>query len=378
VTDSTTDTSTSDTATTDNATSETATTDNAKSDNAKSDNATTDAPAPAGRSASALERGRSYVPGLLVVCAAVAVAWQVSRLVPTVGPLTWAVLLGVLAGNAGMIRGAVEPGTRWATRRMLRFGVVLLGLQLAVPQVLGLGPALLGLVVACVVLTFFGTRWLGQRLGLSSGTSLMVATGFSICGASAIAAMEGVSDADDDDVATGIGLVTLCGTLAIFALPWLGTLIGLTPEQYGIWAGASVHEVAQVVAAAAPVTGALAIAVVVKLTRVVLLAPMVAGQSLARRRAGAESAGKRPPIIPLFVAGFLAMVVLRSVVPLPEGAVGAAKLVQALSLAAALFGLGAGVRISTLRRTGVRAIVLGVASWLLIGVVSLGGVLLLA
>ncbi|HEX5511235.1 MAG TPA: putative sulfate exporter family transporter [Actinomycetales bacterium] len=326
----------------------------------------------------ALEHGRSYVPGLLVVGAAVAVASGVSRLVPTVGPLTWAVLLGVLAGNAGLMRGAVEPGTRWATRRMLRFGVVLLGLQLAVPQVLGLGPALLGLVVACVVLTFFGTRWLGQRLGLSRGTSLMVATGFSICGASAIAAMEGVSDADDDDVATGIGLVTLCGTLAIFALPWLGALIGLTPEQYGIWAGASVHEVAQVVAAAAPVTGALAIAVVVKLTRVVLLAPMVAGQSLARRREGARSAGKRPPIIPLFVIGFLAMVVLRSVVPLPEGAVGAAKMVQDLALAAALFGLGAGVRISTLRRTGVRAVVLGMASWLLIGVVSLGGVLLLA
>ncbi|HEX5534941.1 MAG TPA: putative sulfate exporter family transporter [Actinomycetales bacterium] len=330
----------------------------------------------------AVERARRYLPGLVVVVAAVAVAWGISRLVPTVGPLTWAVLLGVVAGNAGLIRPVAEPGTRWATRRLLRAGVVLLGLQLAVPQVLALGPQLLALVVGCVVLTFFGTRWLGHRLGLSSGTSLLVATGFSICGASAIAAMESVSDADEDDVATGIGLVTLCGTLAIFALPWLGGLLALTPEQYGIWAGASVHEVAQVVAAAAPVSGALAIAVVVKLTRVVLLAPMVAGQSLALRWAsggGTDATGtaKRPPLVPLFVLGFLAMVAVRSTVPLPDGAIGIAKVLQDLALAAALFGLGAGVRVSALRRTGARALVLGMASWVLIGVVSLGGILLL-
>jgi uncharacterized integral membrane protein (TIGR00698 family) len=349
---------------------------------------TTRKPGPTATAALAAVRARRYLPGLVVVLVAVAVAWGISRLVPTVGPLTWAVLLGVVAGNARLIRPAAEPGTRWATRRLLRAGVVLLGLQLAVPQVLALGPQLLALVVGCVVLTFFGTRWFGRRLGLSHGTSLLVATGFSICGASAIAAMESVSDADEDDVATGIGLVTLCGTLAIFALPWLGGLLGLTPEQYGIWAGASVHEVAQVVAAAAPVSGALAIAVVVKLTRVVLLAPMVAGQSLAVRRAngaranGAHPGGigvtKRPPLVPLFVIGFLAMVAVRSTVALPAGVISTAKLLQDLALAAALFGLGAGVRVAALRRTGARAMVLGMSSWLLIGVVSLGGVVVLA
>lgn len=335
-------------------------------------------PSPLRPRAAVRQRLSELLPGLAAVAAAIAVAVLANRLVPAVGPLTWAVLLGVLAANAGLVHPVVEPGTRWATRRLLRFGIVLLGLQLAVPQVLALGPALLALVVGCVVVTFFGTRWLGRRLGLTPGTSLLVATGFSICGASAIAAMQGVSDADEDDVATGIGLVTLCGTVAIFVMPWLAGLLALSPQQYGVWAGASVHEVAQVVAAAAPVSGALAIAVVVKLTRVVLLAPMVAGQSLAHRRRETGDSTARPSLVPLFVLGFLAMVLVRSFVPLPAGVVDGAKLVQDLALAAALFGLGTGVRLSALRRTGVRALALGVGSWVLIGVVSLAGVLLLA
>ncbi len=321
---------------------------------------------------------RKLLPGLGAVAVGVAISYGLSRVVPAVGALTWAVLLGIVAANIGVLRPATQLGTRWATWRMLRFGVVVLGLQLAVGQVLGLGPRLLALVVVCVFVTFFGTRWLGRRLGLSEGTSLMVATGFSICGAAAIAAMDGVSDSNEEDVATGIGLVTMCGTVAILVLPFLGADLGLTPRQYGVWAGASVHEVGQVVAAAAPVSGALAIAVVVKLTRVVMLAPIVAGQSTAMRRRGADSAGKRPPLMPLFVIGFLAMVVARSVVPLPATLLDVAKVVQDLSLAAALFGLGTGVQVSAFRRTGVRALALGLLSWALIGVLSLGGAVLLA
>jgi uncharacterized integral membrane protein (TIGR00698 family) len=317
----------------------------------------------------------------VLVAVAVVASLGLARLVPAIGGLTWAVLLGVLAVNAKLLHSSADAGTRWATRRTLRFGVVLLGLQLAVPQVLALGPVLVGFVLLCVVATFYGTRWLGRRLGLSEGTSLMVATGFSICGASAIAAMDGVAEAEDDDVATGIGLVTVCGTLAIFALPWLGAALSLSAKEYGVWAGASVHEVAQVVAAAAPVPGALAIAVVVKLTRVVLLAPMVALESIAvgRRQKGfSDGAARRPPLVPLFVLCFLAMVVLRSVAPPPQDVLDGARLLADVALAAALFGLGTGVHVGTFRRTGVRALALGLASWLLIGMLALAGAVVLA
>ena len=147
-------------------------------------------------------------------------------------------------------------------------------------------------------------------MGVSPGTSLLVATGFSICGASAVAAMDGVTGNEEDEVVTAIVLVTLFGSLAIVVLPLLQHPLGLADVEFGLWTGASVHDVAQTVATASVVgPSALAAAVVVKLTRVVLLAPVVAGVSLWRRRGETAVYGTwRPPLVPLFVVGFLAMV----------------------------------------------------------------------
>ncbi len=317
------------------------------------------------------------LPGLALTVACVVLAVLLNRIVPAVGTLTGAILLGVAAANAGVIRPAVLAGTRFAAKQVLRAGVVLLGLQLAVSDVLGLGAPMLGAVVVVTVATFLGTRWLGARMGVPSGQALLIATGSAVCGAAAIAAMNSVSDSDEEDVATGIGLVTICGTLAIVLLPLLRVPLGLDPRTFGAWAGASVHEVSQVVATAATVPGALSAAVVVKLTRVALLAPLLAGVGVARRRAGTAVAGaRRPPIVPLFVVGFLAMVAVRSTGLLPSAPLDAIKTIDTWLLAAAMFGLGTGVHLGSLRRTGLRALALGFASWLLIGVLAYAGVLI--
>ena len=121
---------------------------------------------------------------------------------------------------------------------------------------------------------------------LGAARSLLIGTGFAICGASAIAAMEDTAGADEEDVAVGIAMVTLFGTVAMVLLPLLAGPLGLSDVQFGIWAGASIHEVGQVVAAAgAGGAAVVAIAVVVKLTRVLLLAPVVATVSV-RQAAG--------------------------------------------------------------------------------------------
>lgn len=314
------------------------------------------------------------LPGLIVTAVAVYLAVAFSHLFPAVGPLTGAVVLGALLTNSGLHRRVLQPGTRFAARRLLRFGVVVLGLQLAVPQVLALGAGELALVAAVVAATFFGTWWLAGRLGLSDGQGLLVATGFAVCGAAAIAAMDGVTENEEDEVITAVALVTICGTLAIVILPLLAGPLGLSPRLYGAWVGASVHEVSQVVAAATPVAGALAPAVVIKLTRVVLLAPMVAGMSVVRRRRGAQVAARRPPLIPLFVLGFLAMVGLRTAGIVPAPVLHVVQSVETAALAAALFGLGTGVHLGSLRRTGARALALGFSAWLLVAVVAYAGV----
>jgi uncharacterized integral membrane protein (TIGR00698 family) len=314
----------------------------------------------------------SPLPGLTLVTAGVAVAMVVAWLLPSVSALTAAVLLGAVVANAVRLPAATGPGLKLAGRRLLRLGIVLLGLKLVVTDVLALGHEVLALAVVAVVVTFAATRWLGRVLGVGDGLSLLIATGFSICGASAVAAMNGVREQDEQDVAKALGLVTLFGTVAMFSLPALHPLTGLSPAAYGVWAGGSVHEVAQVVAAAGPVTGALAIAVAVKLTRVVLLAPMLAAVSVAERRRFPE-AGTRPPLVPLFVAGFLVAAAVRATGVLPDVVLSAAAFVDNLLLAAGMFALGTAVRLRTLARSGLPALALGLLSTVLISLVALIG-----
>jgi uncharacterized integral membrane protein (TIGR00698 family) len=321
---------------------------------------------------------RRLGPGVLAAIAGVVVAVGLNRLLPPIGVLTGAVLLGAIASNTGLIRPALAPGIQFTAKKVLRVGVALLGLRLAVGDVLRLGPAVLAVIVVVVVVTFVVTLRLGRWLNAGEGTSLLVATGFSICGASAIAAMNGVAEQDEEDVAKALGLVTLCGSVAMVVLPGLQHVLGLSSTGYGIWAGASVHEVAQVVAAAAPVTGALAIAVAVKLTRVVLLAPMLAVVNLWKRKENTGDLKNRPPLLPFFVGAFLAMVALRSTGLLPSWLVNGAITADGYLLAAALFALGTAVRLGSLRRAGLPAALLGLFSTLTIAALAYAGAVLVS
>lgn len=327
--------------------------------------------------------GPSPMPGLAVTAGATAIAFLFARSVPVINAATVAVVLGVVITNVGMHRPVLRRGTHVASHRLLRIAVVLLGLQLGLPQLRALGLDGLVIVVGTVLVTFAGTQLIGRLLGLPPARSLLIATGFSICGASAVAAMSDVADAEQEDTAVAVALVTLCGSLAIVILPLLRAPLGLDPGAFGSWVGASVHDVGQTVATASRVDGALTSAVVVKLSRVVLLAPLVAGVALVRRRqvrasARARGESRRPPLLPLFVAGFLTAVGVSSLGIIPEPGMRGAHVVQEILLVAALFGLGTTINLRSLQRTGGSALLLGLISWVLVagaayvGVIGLG------
>ncbi len=318
---------------------------------------------------------RGLLPGLGLVVIGSIVATVVAAPISGLSKLTAAVLVGAMIGNAGLSGPSTTPGLTFAAKRVLRAGIVLLGLRLSLGDVFALGPRGLGVVVVTVTATFFGTQWLGRRLGLSRDLSLLVATGYSICGASAIAAVEGSTDAEEEEVVAAIGLVTLFGSLAIVVLPLLAGPLGLSDEAFGAWAGASVHDVAQVVATASTAGPSIvAIAIVVKLTRVVLLAPLVAGVNVYRRNERQHDDGGQPPLIPLFVALFLVAVALRSTRWLAADVVSMAKDLEGWLLTAALVGLGAGVRFDRLRKLGPQPLVLGAIAWVVVAGVSYLGV----
>lgn len=327
-------------------------------------------------------------PGLVLSLAATGLAFAIHAVLPAIPAMTLAVALGLLSANipgtAVVVAGRARPGLDFAGKHLMRAGIVLLGLKVSVWDVLGLGWLSLLLIAGVVLVSFAGTYGLARLLRLPGDASLLIATGFSICGASAIGAMAAVRRIRHQDTVLPVALVTLCGTLAIGVLPLLMHPLNLNPAQFGAWTGASVHDVGQVVATAQTAgTAALAIAVVVKLTRVVLLAPIVAAAGLhqriqhVRERANGSSDAddvdpRFPPIVPLFVVGFIAMVAFRSTGWATPELLEAAAVAQDIVLASALFGLGSAVRVRTLIHTGGRAALVALGSWLIIASLGLG------
>lgn len=319
----------------------------------------------------------SRAPGLIVCLALGAAAVGLSALVrpwvPALSPLLLAILAGMAWRNLAPVPERLSPGIAFAAKPVLRTGIVLLGLQLALGDVLALGWGVIGLVVAAVGVTFAATLALGRALRLPWDLTALVASGFSICGAAAVAASDAVVRARREMAATAIGLVVLFGTLMIPLMPLLSGAFGLSEEAAGLWIGASTHEVAQVVAAGGLVgSAALSVAVTVKLARVVMLAPVMAVLAAAQRRRDARSpalpddgsvaSASRPPLTPWFVVGFVAAMLLRSTGLLPAGVLDAAAVVQQLLLATAMAALGLGVHLRSIAQVGPRPLVLGAAS----------------
>ncbi|HET6563449.1 MAG TPA: putative sulfate exporter family transporter [Marmoricola sp.] len=302
-------------------------------------------------------QGRAYLRAYLPALGAAAAAMLLSRLAPALGALLLALLLGAVLANSGRVTSVFLAQQATTAKWMLRAGVVMLGLRLPFQEIAAIGGSGVVVVAGTVSVTYFLTRRLGARLGLDEGLVTLLAAGFSICGAAAIAAVSDVVRSRQRDVALAVAMVTVFGGLMIGLLPWAATVIGLDDLQTAVWAGASIHEVAQVAAAASLIGGnAVAFAMLVKLGRVALLAPVswVAGRSQATTTPG--------PKVPLFLMGFAAMATLRSVVPLPDMALDLAATATTLLLTAGMFGLGLGLRLRDLWPVPPRLLLLAATS----------------
>jgi uncharacterized integral membrane protein (TIGR00698 family) len=329
-----------------------------------------------------VNRAVALLPGLVLAAIAVVASLAIGQFLPMVSPLLIAIVLGVILRNTVQLPGFVEPGLTFSAKKLLRLGIILLGLELVLGDILGLGGGMILVVVAIVSMGMISTLVVGKWMGISLTQRLLIACGFSICGAAAVAAADGVIETkDEEEVVTAIALVVLFGTLMIPLIPISSGLLGLTAEQSGLWAGSSIHEVAQVVAAGGTIGGAaLGLAVIVKLARVLMLAPVMMVLSYFRRRSlrGASADIKRPPIMPLFVAGFIVMVLLRSSGILPTPVLDVTKLFQTIFLAAAMFALGTGVRVKSLIKVGPKPFLLATITTIVVAAVALAGVLLVA
>ncbi len=300
-----------------------------------------------------------------------------------VSPLVLAVLLGMalrgVMARGGGGRESLRPGIAFTVRPLLRVAVVLLGAQVTVEQVGTLGAAGLAVVAASLAASLWFTGRLGRALGVEPRLARLIGAGTSICGASAVLAVNSVTRAEEEDVAYAIACVTLCGTLSMLAYPLLAEALTLNPHVFGLWAGASIHEVGQAVATAfQDGREAGEVGTIAKLWRVMLLAPVVVGLGALMARRGGAAAGTAPALVPWFVVGFLGLIALNSAGLLPETLRGWAGQAAPFLLAMALAAMGLDADPSKLLARGPRPLLLGLGATLFLACFSLVGILCFA
>nr|WP_298249253.1 YeiH family protein [uncultured Halomonas sp.] len=315
--------------------------------------------------------------GLLVCTALTAAGFSLARLPlladAGISPLVVALLLGIVAGNLPLARRltATAPGLKFATRWLLRGGIVLFGLSLTLQQIMALGPRVLLLDVLVIVCVLTAGYVIGTRvLGMDRETTLLTSAGSAICGAAAVLATESTIRSRPAATSMAVATVVLFGSLAMLIYPLIYPLLGLDEGLFGVYIGATVHEVAQVVAAGEAVgPDALANAVIVKLVRVMLLVPflLIVGQWWLRRQPDAAAGeGKAKLVIPWFAFGFLAMVGFNSVVALPavlhDGLVMAGQLALTMAMAA----LGYETQMEKLKALGIKPFILALTLFMLL------------
>lgn len=267
------------------------------------------------------------IPGIALVVAIALVARLTSLALPAgISEITIGVLLGLLIATTWQIPEAVRPGVRFSVRVLLRLGIVLLGSHLSFGAVLNAGGGAVVTIGLCALFALGFVFLLARLLRLPIRLATLLSVGTAICGNSAIVATAPAIEASDEDVSFAVATITLFGVAAVLVYPLVGHLLGMSDASFGRWAGVAVNDTSQVTAAGfaySPAAGDLA--TIVKLTRNLLIGPVIAviGAIYQHSRARSDGAVARRglsvlQVVPTFVLGFLLMAVLNSFGLLPE------------------------------------------------------------
>ncbi len=320
----------------------------------------------------------ALLPGLLV-CAALAAAaviladlpWIKSHL--HVSPLLLVILLGMAWRSLAPVPDAALPGIRLAQRPLLRWAVAGLGFRLSLVELAHIGGAALSVVVISTFASLSFGWWLARRLGVSEKLGILLGVGGAICGASAVVAADSVVQGEKRDSAISLAIITLLGTIGIVIYPLLAHALHMSDFVYGVWDGASLHELAQVVAAGSGVSDrAVQVATVVKLARIALLAPVVLFLSW-RMRHEHKAAGKaRVSVVPWFLVLFVVFAIVNSLGVIPKPTLEMIKTGVLWLLCVGMAGVGIQTGLKDLRSAGIRPVLAGAGQWVFLAALSYG------
>ncbi len=330
--------------------------------------------------------------GVLFALVVAVPAWLLGRRFEVVGGPVFAILIGmVLALLVPAEKGEpLQAGVRFTSKKVLQWAVILLGFGLNLSQIAQVGATSLPIIVSTIATSLAVSFLLCRALNIPGKISTLIGVGSSICGGSAIAATAPVIDADDEEIAQAISVIFLFNVIAALVFPTLGGVLGLTNEGFGLFAGTAVNDTSSVTAAAAawdgmhPGANTLDSATIVKLTRTLAIIPITLAlafwQVRQARRATATGEGSATAagtfdlkrIFPFFIVFFVLASVVTTVFSLPAAITAPIKELSKFLIIMAMAAIGFNTNIVKLVRTGGKPIVMGLACWVAIAVVSLG------
>ena len=338
----------------------------------------------------------SKIYGFVLALAIAIAAYWLHGLSPMAEPMLVALLIGVLVRNTIGLTGRFMTGVKWCVLTLMPLGIILMGARLNFFDVVRTSEKALVISVICVALALAMTIWMCRRIGVGQKLGILIGIGTAICGGTAIAVVAPVIEADENDTAFAITTVTLFGLVAVFVMPLLGHAFGMSQLEFGVWAGTSIHQTPQVVAAGfsyGPLAGD--VATIVKLVRVLLLAPISIGLSIwyartkrAQQIAHVTKVGKLTTLFPPFILGFVLVALAATLNLLPDFTlhlkdsflwdagdvhVVLAKRVTWLStfiLTIAMGAVGMGVDLRGLQKIGLKALYVGLVAAVVLAIFS--------
>jgi uncharacterized integral membrane protein (TIGR00698 family) len=340
----------------------------------------------------AIQNAKQYFPGLVLSSGLAAVSIAISKVAwfahNGISALTLAIALGILVGNTvySKVAAATSRGVTFSKQTLLRLGIVLYGLRLTFQDIGHVGIAAI-MIDAVVLCSTFAIAWvLGTKVfKLDDKTAILIGAGSAICGAAAVMAVESVARARTEQVTVAVSTVVAFGTLGMFLYPALyylneqSQLLSISPTVLGLYIGATIHEVAQVTAAAQSIGADVSdTAVITKMVRVMMLAPFLIVLSIWLSRArflqthtmrGAQALQESRAVVSWFALGFIAMAALNSLAIFPPAVVAAAKSIDTALLATAMAALGLTSNAAAIRLAGSKPIILAACLfvWLVCG-----------
>ena len=318
--------------------------------------------------------------GLLACLLLASVAFVSGMAFPVIGGAVFGIIFGMIAGLF-LPLNPLLPGIRFAGKQLLQYSVILLGFEMQLSAVMKVGGQTLFLMLFTLSASFITAALMARLLRIPAHTAILIGVGTSICGGSAIAATAPVIRAKENDVASAISTIFLFNIAAVFLFPAVGSLLGLSDQGFGIWAGTAINDTSSVVAAAsvwserAGHNTALNLATIVKLTRTLAIIPvtLVLAVYTARKERKENSLGNFSLMktFPWFVAGFVAAALLNSFLPLPHGF--SFTLVRAgkFLIIVAMSAIGLSTRLPILLSGGKRPVFLGLCCWAAVAATSL-------